>query len=1005
MTMNSDHTQWVEKVSEWRDATSTIPALVHDEIVKSKLDPGKAKHGPRSLMFDPLSIQFAMGYKDRRYSLTYETLKRIPAQLALIAAIIQTRCNQVASFAVPFRMSKSLGFAIKHKNPARLTTKGEREFIQSMESFIYSCGAKDPNPHSSVARDDFETFLKKLVRDSLMFDQACFEIVPDRKGSPYEFMAVDASTIRLAANNLNMDFSTAHRMNNHLYTGVPPAVIHPNATWPNQAAPYKTLAVRNPEIHDIPSFVQIVNGQIRNTYTRSELAWGVRNPRSDIYIQGYGYGELEQLVTIITSHLYAEEYNRRFFMQGCVSGDTLVPTSTGIRPIEELVGSVFSCWNGTEFVEADVVESGHKEAVRVSLANNFSLVTSPTHKFLSLDPATGETQMREISDLKVGDFVAQSDQLVAFEPLPPVAVQVGKQPKCPTESAGFLDSEFYEFVGYLVGDGYVSNTSANRKVGNKRLYTVSCVFGPKDTEVRARFCAMLSSRGIAFHMKKSGGGWGGMPLDTLVIRNKGLYDFLTDVVGMSTARSHEKTVPIRLFAESVPNRAAFLRGLFSADGCVRHNMHPVLASSSSRLIAGVQQLLWSLGMSSSLSHTLMNTSGRLCYYLRVAEPNKFVNTIGGFLQSYKAVVPTRADSKGALCPAAQKAIYKKLTGKNLVGVRSRTQLQQLASSTGKEVEALQYRWTQIKSIDRTGVLVPMYDVRQTHAGHRWSAGGCITSNSAPKGILNFKGDNLTPDQLESFRRQWRANVEGVENSWRTPIMQAEQGVDWINLHPSNQEMEYSQWIEYLIKITCAVFLIDPAELNFDMHGGVQQTPLFESSQEWKLKASRDRGLKPMLRFIAKLINENIVSKLDDHFMFDFLGLDELTEQEKHELRKEQVSTYMTLNEIRRAEDLPDVPDGDVILNPTYTTAQQQRRQMEMQEKQMASAAGTAAAAAGAQGGGGAQGAEGAQGAQGEEDKKSEAAQQYADSFTKSLKVLEINLEDESDAWMDLYRDG
>jgi len=594
MTMNSDHTQWVEKVSEWRDATSTIPALVHDEIVKSKLDPGKAKHGLRSLMFDPLSIQFAMGYKDRRYSLTYETLKRIPTQLALIAAIIQTRCNQVASFAVPFRMSKSLGFAIKHKNPARLTTKGEREFIQSMESFIYSCGAPDPNPHSSIARDDFETFLKKLVRDSLMFDQACFEIVPDRKGSPYEFMAVDTSTIRLAANNLDMDFSTAHRMNNHLYTGVQPAVIHPNATWPNQAAPYKTLAVRNPEIHDIPSFVQIVNGQIRNTYTRTELAWGVRNPRSDIYIQGYGYGELEQLVTIITSHLYAEEYNRRFFMQG----------------------------------------------------------------------------------------------------------------------------------------------------------------------------------------------------------------------------------------------------------------------------------------------------------------------------------------------------------------------------------------------------------------------------SAPKGILNFKGDNLTPDQLESFRRQWRANVEGVENSWRTPIMQAEQGVDWINLHPSNQEMEYSQWIEYLIKITCAVFLIDPAELNFDMHGGVQQTPLFESSQEWKLKASRDRGLKPMLRFIAKLINENIVSKLDDHFMFDFLGLDELTEQEKHELRKEQVSTYMTLNEIRRAEDLPDVPDGDVILNPTYTTAQQQRRQMEMQQKQMAAAAGAGgAAAAGAQGGGGAQGAEGAQGAKGEEDKKSEAAQQYADSFTKSLKVLEINLEDESDAWMDLYRDG
>lgn len=580
----NDQSQWVEKVAQWRDTTSNIPLLVHEEISKSKLDPSTPKKGLRSLVFDPLSIQFAMGYKDRRYSLTYEVLKRIPQQLSLIGAILQTRTNQVAQFAAPFRLNKSLGFAVKHKNPARLTTKGERDFILSLEQFIYNCGADKPNPHTSIVRDDFETFLKKIVRDSLMYDQACFEIVPDRKGLPYEFVAVDASTIRIAASNIDLDFSSALRTANNAYTGiVPSAVANVN--------PYKTLQVRNPEIHDVPAYVQLVNGYIRNMYTNSELAFGVRNPRSDIYIQGYGYGELEQLITIVTAHLYAEEYNRRFFMQG----------------------------------------------------------------------------------------------------------------------------------------------------------------------------------------------------------------------------------------------------------------------------------------------------------------------------------------------------------------------------------------------------------------------------SAPKGILNFKGDNLTPDQLEAFRRQWRANVEGVENSWRTPIMQSEQGVEWIPLHQSNQEMEYSMWMEYLIKITCAVFLIDPAELNFDMHGGVQQTPLFESSQEWKLKASRDRGLKPLLRFIAKMINDNIVTKLDDNFTFDFVGLDELTEQEKHELRKEQVSTYMTLNEIRRAEDLPDVPDGDLILNPTYTTAQQQRRQMAMQEKQMEAQQQQATAAAAPQPGGAGAGA-GAGGEEGEsEEEETSGGPKYADSFTKSMKVLQISLDDESDSWIDIYR--
>jgi hypothetical protein len=266
--------------------------------------------------------------------------------------------------------------------------------------------------------------------------------------------------------------------------------------------------------------------------------------------------------------------------------------------------------------------------------------------------------------------------------------------------------------------------------------------------------------------------------------------------------------------------------------------------------------------------------------------------------------------------------------------------------------------------------------------------------SAPKGILNFKGDTMTPDMMEGFRRQWRAGLEGVENSWRTPILQSEAGLEWIDLHPTNREMEYNSWIEYLIKITCAIFLMDPAELNFDLHGGVQQTPLFESSQEWKLKASRDRGLKPLLRFIAKLINENIVSKIDDHFVFDFIGLDELTEQEKHTLRTEQVSSYLTLNEVRRTDDLDDLEYGDMPMNPTYLQAMQIKMTMEQQKQQMEQQQQAAQAGAGAQGGAAEGGAPGA-GAEAQE----EPAPEYADRFQKALKVeqgvkfLEIDLDD------------
>lgn len=216
----------------------------------------------------------------------------------------------------------------------------------------------------------------------------------------------------------------------------------------------------------------------------------------------------------------------------------------------------------------------------------------------------------------------------------------------------------------------------------------------------------------------------------------------------------------------------------------------------------------------------------------------------------------------------------------------------------------------------------------------------FTQGAHPKGLLNFKGDNWTPDQLEAFKRQWISSVSGTENAWKTPITQSE-GIEWINLQMSNREMEFRSWIEYLIKIICGVYLIDPAEINFDLHGGVQQTPLFESSQEWKLKASRDRGLRPLLKFIAKMINRNIIDKIDDHFSFEFVGLDELTEQEKHEMLKEQIGSYMTLNEGRRALDLPDIELGDVPMSPIYlqllqleNQKQQQEEQKKQQEEQM-----------------------------------------------------------------------
>lgn len=505
----------VRDVAKMQMATQHIPAIVSQEIQKGwkQLPNTDAQRSPKTWFVDPLALQYSLGYKDRRFSLTYDTLKRVAGTLGIIGSIINLRSSQVAAFSEPYRKTRSLGFVIKHKDDDHQTTPAEVAFIKELEQFILNCGRAERNPYSRVQRDDFDTFLRKLVRDSLVFDQTAVEIVPDNLGYPFEFMAVDASTIRIASDDRYVGINSSY----HSRQGFVPGV-------PSRFAGLYNQTNDGPRTADGErvDYVQVINGQIENIYSCDDLAFGVRNPRTDVYIQGYGYGEIEQIINIITYYLNTEEYNGNYFKQG----------------------------------------------------------------------------------------------------------------------------------------------------------------------------------------------------------------------------------------------------------------------------------------------------------------------------------------------------------------------------------------------------------------------------SLPKGLLNMKGDNWSPEELDAFKRQWVAMVAGVENSWKMPVINSDAGVEWLDMAKTNRDMEFGKWLEYLIKVCCGVYLVDPAELNFDMHGGVQQTPLFESSQEWKLKASRDRGLKPILKFIAKMINKHIIDRIDDHFALEFVGLDEMSEQEKHEMLIEQLSSYMTLNEVRRKLDLPDLPNGDIPMNPTYMQALQlQQQEQQMQQGQ------------------------------------------------------------------------
>lgn len=466
---------------------SMSPSLNNVDLVKSM-----PARDMKAYMENPIRMAQATNYKDKPSSLSYNILYQMSVKNSVVGAVINTRVNQVSAFTKPARFSEDgVGYKIRLRDPSETPNSEQKEVMNSIELFLENCGFSDDSD-----RDDFDTFIRKIVRDSLTYDQMCFEVIPDRKGKPAEILAVDAATIRAASENYQAD-----------------------QTW-MEMVPNK----KNEEV----KWVQVVDGTIVSWFTARELAFGVRNPRTNINLQPYGFSELEQLIHQITSHLYAEEYNSKFFSQG------------------------------------------------------------------------GTTK------------------------------------------------------------------------------------------------------------------------------------------------------------------------------------------------------------------------------------------------------------------------------------------------------------------------------------------GIINIKSDPNGVGN-------KEQLDSFKRQWRAQVNGMTGAWKTPVLQVPNGIEYINVSQSNREMEFEKWMNYLVNIVCAVYQIDPAEVNFPNNGGVSGNggSVFESSQEVKLKNSKDKGLKPLMRFIESIINKFVVSKFSQDYVFVFTGLDEKSEEEKAELDTKQVKTWRTVNEIRKEHGEKPLENGDIILDPSYLNYIQQK-EMAAQQGEMGS---------------------------------------------------------------------
>lgn len=232
----------------------------------------KGKRGMQSVYLDDLQIWAQGEYFEKPSPLGFDSLRMMVEQTPILNAVIMTRIRQVSRFCQP-QQGDGPGFSVCHAEQGHKPSAEETQSMKLLTKFFKNCGWEfDPRRRKRLKRDNFTQFMAKHVRDSLTMDSAPIEteMKKDKRLGIDGFYAVDGATIRLCAED-------GYQGDDEIYA------------------------------------VQVTNGLIRTAYTYDDLIYEPRNPRTDVRLAGYGLGETELLVRVVTGFLNALTYNIKGF--------------------------------------------------------------------------------------------------------------------------------------------------------------------------------------------------------------------------------------------------------------------------------------------------------------------------------------------------------------------------------------------------------------------------------------------------------------------------------------------------------------------------------------------------------------------------------------------------------------------------------------------------------------------------------------------------------------------
>lgn len=200
-------------------------------------------------------------------------------------------------------------------------------------------------------------------------------------------------------------------------------------------------------------------------------------------------------------------------------------------------------------------------------------------------------------------------------------------------------------------------------------------------------------------------------------------------------------------------------------------------------------------------------------------------------------------------------------------------------------------------------------------------GNFFKQGSQPKGFINVKNGNIDQGTLNEFRQDWKQTMSTVYNSHKIPVIQ---GIDleWIDLQQTNRDMEFTEWIKFLMVLVCSVYRMDPSELGFQFNDAAKV--FGQDGQKERLDHSKQKGLTPLLIFYQNILNKYIISEIDERLELVFTGIEIEDEAAQVELDKKKTeSGFVSLEDMfEKYSGRKFNPEKDTILNSVYQQARQ-----------------------------------------------------------------------------------